>query len=126
MITVGNHYKIHVSRALRAQTDALYRGALEAKPRLGSSDDTVIYELAASTPMPTIVGIFYRAESEVLTSEEHLRATWLELKSSDVAATKARLVALGVREVETPDKARFFFQAPGGQVYRLASFDDAA
>ena len=86
---------------------------------LGSSDDIVLYELAG--PTPTIVGIFYRAESEVLTSEQHLRATWLEIKASDVTATKARLLALGVREVETPDQARSSFRS---QLYRLSSFDN--
>jgi hypothetical protein len=29
-------------------------------------------------------------------------------------------VEFGVKEVEYPDKGRFYFQAPGGQVFRLA------
>jgi hypothetical protein len=29
----------------------------------------------------------------------------------------------GVKEVEYPDKSRFYFQAPGGQVFRLAPED---
>ena len=33
------------------------------------------------------------------------------------------LVEFGVKEVEYPDQSRFYFQAPGGQVFRLASED---
>ena len=33
------------------------------------------------------------------------------------------LVDFGVKEVEYPDKSRFYFQAPGGQVFRLVPED---
>ena len=36
---------------------------------------------------------------------------------------KRRLVNFGVKEVEYPDPARFYFQAPGGQTFRLAPED---
>lgn len=33
------------------------------------------------------------------------------------------LIDFGVKEVEYPDKIRFYIQAPGGQVFRLAPED---
>jgi hypothetical protein len=47
----------------------------------------------------------------------------MELKVDDPAAWKTKLLAFGVRPVEFPDLTRFFFQAPGGQVFRLAPLD---
>jgi hypothetical protein len=48
---------------------------------------------------------------------------WMELKVADPEALKARLLTFGVQEVEFPDPTRFFFQAPGGQVFRVAPLD---
>lgn len=52
-----------------------------------------------------------------------MKAAWLEIKAKDVEAMKRRLVEFGVKEVDYPDKTRFFFQAPSGQVFRLAPVD---
>jgi hypothetical protein len=32
---------------------------------------------------------------------------------------KRKILAFGVKEIETWDKAHLYFQAPGGQVFRL-------
>ena len=45
------------------------------------------------------------------------------IKSKNPEGLKKRLQEFGVREVDYPDKTRFFFQAPGGQVFRLAPLD---
>ena len=50
-------------------------------------------------------------------------AAWMEIKVADPADWKARLQAFGVKEVDYPDPTRFYFQAPGGQVFRLAPLD---
>jgi hypothetical protein len=63
----------------------------------------------------------------LLSEQDYLKATWLELKVRDLADWKARLQSFGVTEVKYDDPSRFqdpyprfFFQAPGGQVFRLA------
>jgi hypothetical protein len=70
-----------------------------------------------------VLGVFYCEETEVLFEADHLKAAWLEIKTRNVEEVKRRLVAFGVKEVDYPDKTRFFFQAPGGQVFRLAPDD---
>jgi len=57
---------------------------------------------------------------EDMTEADYLKATWLEIKVDDPAHWKARLQAFGVKEVNFPDPTRFYFQAPGGPVFRLA------
>lgn len=41
------------------------------------------------------------------------------LKAAEEVA-KRQLIEFGEREFEYPDKSRFYLQAPGGQVFRLA------
>src|SRR5208337_2925062 len=82
-------------------------------------DDLDLYEFEGGF----VLGLFFVDAAETLSGADWLKATWLELKVADPAEWKARLQAFGVREVEFPDPTRFFFQAPGGQVFRLAPLD---
>jgi hypothetical protein len=59
-------------------------------------------------------------ESEFLRSA---RSIWLEIKSDDVAEMTRRILDFGVRKLEIPD-AHLYFQAPGGQCFRLVGVDE--
>ena len=67
-----------------------------------------------------ILGVYYPEKEHVLPEEEHLKGMWLELKIENPAQMKKRLLDFGVKEVVYSDKAHFYFQAPGGQVFRFA------
>jgi catechol 2,3-dioxygenase-like lactoylglutathione lyase family enzyme len=52
------------------------------------------------------------------------RAVWLEIKSDDVDATRQRILESGlVRKLDMPDP-HLYFQAPGGQCWRLVGVDE--
>ena len=53
------------------------------------------------------------------TEEEYEKGIWLELTTTDFEATKKRLTEFGVREVPGGMKEAFFFNMPGGVVFRL-------
>jgi catechol 2,3-dioxygenase-like lactoylglutathione lyase family enzyme len=59
-------------------------------------------------------------ESEFLRSG---KAIYLELKSDDVEETRQRITDFGVTVIDVPDH-HFYFQAPGGQVFRLVGIDE--
>jgi hypothetical protein len=67
-----------------------------------------------------VLGVFFCEPADVLSEEGHLKAAWLEIKTKDVPGVQKRLLEFGVKEVDYVDKSRFYFQAPGGQVFRLA------
>ena len=81
-----------------------------------------------NSPAALFWGLFFSDDpAELLTEQDYLKATWLELKVDDLAQWKERLQRFGVTEIKYDDPsrfaepyARFFFQAPGGQVFRLA------
>ncbi len=69
------------------------------------------------------MGLFFIDDADALSERDHLKATWMELKTDDPRDLEQRLRAFGVNEVDFVDTSRFYFQAPGGQVFRVASPD---
>jgi hypothetical protein len=77
--------------------------------------DTEIFKFANGSG----IGVSYVNPSQALTPEQHLKAIWLEFEVKDEKTTVAKLEAVGIRPFEYFDKAHKYFQAPGGQVFRL-------
>jgi len=58
-------------------------------------------------------------DDTVLSDSDLLKSIWLEIKATNAEDMKRKILAFGVKEIETWDKAHLYFQAPGGQVFRL-------
>jgi len=63
------------------------------------------------------LGVVY--EDSALSMSDRMKSIWLELRADHPEALKRNILAFGIKEIEYFDKARFYFQAPGGQVFRL-------
>jgi hypothetical protein len=115
MAAIGLNHKVHVATGLRAETRSLYGSTLGA---------------TMTSPAPPIdvftfadganIGVFYVEPSEALSPVEMRRALWLEIEVDDPAATSKALAKLGIHPFEYVDKEHEYFQAPGGQTFRLA------
>jgi predicted enzyme related to lactoylglutathione lyase len=70
-------------------------------------------------PNGQIIGI--TPEKEAPSEEEYEHSIWLEIISEDFEATKKRIKEFGAREVTGGMKEAFFFNLPGGAVFRLLS-----
>ena len=116
MASIGNHMKMNVSHRLKEQVRKFYPQVLGCKMLPSPAPDLDLYEFEGGF----VLGVFFCEDAEVLPEQEHLKATWLEIKVADPQEVKQRLLEFGVKEVDYVDKSRFFFQAPGGQVFRLA------
>ena len=121
MVAIGNHMKMTLARELRSKTRAFDATTLGLKVLESPRDDLDLYEFFGGF----VLGIFFTADAaEILPEPDQLKATWLELKVDDPVEWKRRLIDFGVREVDYPDGSnRFYFQAPGGQTFRLAARD---
>jgi catechol 2,3-dioxygenase-like lactoylglutathione lyase family enzyme len=51
------------------------------------------------------------------------RCIWLEIKSDNVEEMTRKILACGARKLEVP-APHLFFQAPGGQCFRLVGIDE--
>jgi hypothetical protein len=119
MTQIGNHLKIVAASHLRDRCRGFYQGLLGCRSLESPRSDLDLYEFEGGF----VLGIFFAEPQETLSEADYLKATWLELKVADPRAVKERLLDFGVKPVDFPDPARFFFQAPGGQVFRLAPLD---
>jgi hypothetical protein len=124
MVTIGNHLKMTVASTLKTKTREFYGRLLGLKSIPSPADNLDLYEF----PGGFVLGVFFFDDrAKLLSEQDYLNATWLELKVDDLLQWKERLQSFGVTEVEYDDPSRFaepyprfFFQAPGGQVFRLA------
>lgn len=63
------------------------------------------------------LGVVY--DDAALSMADRLKSLWLELLTDELRQLKSAIINFGVEELEYWDKDHFYFQAPGGQVFRL-------
>ncbi|HZU13928.1 MAG TPA: hypothetical protein VFB58_13890 [Chloroflexota bacterium] len=61
---------------------------------------------------------------DALTPELARRGAYLELLDADPDGVRERVLAHGATVVDYPGTPYFYFQAPGGQVFRIVPADD--
>ena len=70
-------------------------------------------------PNGQVVGI--TSDDGAPSEADYEKSMWLEVVSSDFDATKKRILDFGAREVQGGLPGAFFFNAPGGAVFRLVN-----
>ena len=111
-VVFGNHSAMRVPRAEKDRIRRFYRDVLGGEiTRAGDQKDDF-----------RLGGGFYIAfmyeEDGFLSEEGFLQSIYLELKADDAEAMREKIVAFGVTVLDVPDP-HLYFQAPGGQVFRL-------
>jgi hypothetical protein len=117
-VIFGNHSSVIVPRGDRDSIRKFYCDVL------GGS----ITQAQADRDFLRLGGNFYIClygdvpdESEFLRTA---RSVWLELKSDNVDEMRRKILESGlVRKLEVPD-SHLYFQAPGGQCWRLVGIDE--
>ena len=119
-IIIGNHLKMHLPYRLRERALRFYTHILGCRKLVDIPYPNLdLYEFQGGF----VLGLFFCDEADTLSEKEQLKATWMEIKTDNPDALKQRLIDFGVQEVEFEDKSRFYFQAPGGQVFRVAPME---
>jgi catechol 2,3-dioxygenase-like lactoylglutathione lyase family enzyme len=127
----SNHSAVRVRRAERDKIRAFYRDVLgctimrefDDKDDIRMGDDFYIAFLYDSgTGVEAERGVTYAAE-DALSDDDFLKAIFLELKADTVEEMRRNIVAFGVNVLDVPDP-HLYFQAPGGQVWRLVGIDE--
>lgn len=130
-LTLGNHAAVRVRRAERDRIRQFYRDVLgcEIVRVLEDKDDVrmggeffIAFLYEGGDGRAVDKGVMYAAE-DVLSDDDFLKAVFLELKTDDVEAMRRKIVAFGVRVIQVPD-THLYFQAPGGQVFRLVALGE--
>ena len=117
---MGNHVKFNVPVALREKSREFYGKICGCKSLPSPIPIMDLWEFEGGF----VAGLFFYDDANVLPEADLLKAAWLEIKTDDYEGMKARLLAFGVKQVEHGEKKHMYFQAPGGQVYRLARTEE--
>ena len=130
-VIFGNHTALRARREDRDRIRAFYRDVLGCT-LMREFDDKDDFRMGDAFHLSFLYGsgrgvavdqgVSYGAE-DALSDEDFLKAIFLELKSDNVDETRRRIVAFGVNVLEVPDP-HLYFQAPGGQVFRLVGIDE--
>jgi len=113
-VSLGANSKIAAPRWERERIQTFYRDVLgcpvDAKPQA---------DLIWLRP-DFYLGVVY--EDPAVGESQLLKAIWLELRAECPEELKERILTFGVTTIDYPrDMEHFYFQAPGGQVFRLVS-----
>lgn len=118
MIAFGNHCSVIVPTQERERIQKFY-GQVLGGEIIQSQEARDFVRLGDAFYI-----ILYGDVSDCSALQRTAQTVWLELKSDDVDGMRRRIVESGlVRELDIPDP-HLYFQAPGGQCWRLVGIDE--
>lgn len=112
-VSLGEHSKLTANPGERDRVRKFYTQVLGC-PATKESEKIDIFRIGTDFSM----GVVY--DDFALSAADGLKSIWLELRTPEPKALKARILEFGIQQVPFWDKEHFYFQAPGGQVFRLA------
>ena len=116
-VILGNHSAIVLPRAEQDRIRRFYRDVLGCEI-IRESDQKDDFRMG-----DFYIGVLYENEGIVLDESSFSKAIYLELKAGNVEEMRQKIVASGVRVLEMQDP-HLYFQAPGGQVFRLVGTNE--
>jgi len=119
---LGNHSAVRVRRAERQRIQQFYRDVLGCviTRELDDKDDI---RMGDDFHIAVLHDAGDGREVDTLGHDDFLKAMFLELKTDNVDEMRRKITAFGVRVLDVPDP-HLYFQAPGGQVWRLVGMDE--
>lgn len=126
----GNHSAVRVRRSERDRIRKFFRDVLGCKitRELADKDDFQIGDdfflafLYDAGGQEVEKGVTYAA-ADPLSDDDFLKAIFLELKADNVEEMRKKITSFGVKVLNVPD-SHLYFQAPGGQVFRLVGTNE--
>lgn len=114
-VVLGNHTAVFAARTEQDRIRKFYGDVLGCKARV-TSDEVDRFQLED-------IHFCFVWQSNALDTADFLKAIYLELKTDSVEEMTKKILAFGVKKLDVPDP-HFYFQAPGGQVFKLVGIDE--
>ena len=113
-ISLGENSKLTVLPSEREQIQIFYREILGCE-MTKTSPGADVFQIGSNF----YLGVVY--DNTALSLTDRMKSIWLELRTDHLEQMKAKILKYGIKELEYRDRDHFYFQAPGGQVFRLIS-----
>lgn len=116
MATLGNNVRSVAPASTREQVRSFYTSAFGCECMTPAEGvDVFVFQGGDG------LGIYFVPDEQALTNSQHRDVgTWIEVRVDDNAAAASKIRDAGGESFEYHDKEHEYFQAPGGQVFRLA------
>jgi hypothetical protein len=113
-VSLGENSKMTVLPSERDRFQTFYRDVLGCK-LIGKSKTVDLVQVGPHF----YIGVSY--DDSALSESELLKSIWLELRTDHPEELKLKILKFGIKEIKYWDTEHFYFQAPGGQVFRLVA-----
>jgi hypothetical protein len=111
-VSLGEHSKLNAQLTDRERIRAFYQGVLGCKLMVLSANlDS--FQLGSTFN----IGIIY--DSAAPSAADVYKGIWLELETDHPEQLKEKILHFGIQGIDYFEKKHFYFQAPGGQVFRI-------
>ena len=123
-VILGNHTATYAARSDQDRIRKFYCDVLGCTP--AETSDSVDHLLLDD------VDLCFVWSDVALPEGNFMKAIYLELKTDNLDAMIEKILAFGVKKLDIPGTGSLYFQAPGGQVFKLVgigeglSLDDEA
>jgi len=118
-VIFGNHSSVIVSRRDRENIGKFYCDVLGGKITMAQEERDFI-----RLGDDFYIAFLYGDVDDISEFLRTAHTVWLEIKSDNVEEMRRKILESGlVRKLEVPDP-HLYFQAPGGQCYRLVGIDE--
>ena len=114
-VMLGNHTAVFAARSEQNRIRKFYCDVLGCKIRM-QNDEVDRFQLDD-------VHFCFVYQNTALYEGSFLKAIYLELQTDNVKEMKQKIFAFGVKKLDVPDP-HLYFQAPGGQVFKLVAIDE--
>jgi len=115
IVILGNHSAVFAARSEQNRIRNFYSDVLGCKTRM-QNDEVDRFQLDD-------FHFCFVYQSAAQDESHFLKAIYLELQTDNVEEMKQKILAFGVKRVDVPDP-HLYFQAPGGQVFKLVGIDE--
>ena len=114
-VIVGNHTAVFAARSEQGRIRRFYCDILGCEVRV-KTDEVDRFQLDD-------VHFCFVYQNTRLDESAFLKAIYLELKTDNTEEMKQTILAFGVKKLAVPDP-HLYFQAPGGQVFKLVGINE--
>lgn len=114
-VILGNHTAVFAARSEQDRIRRFYCDVLGCTVRM-QNDEVDRFQLDD-------VHFCFLWHGTALDESAFLKAMYLELKTDNTEEMKKKILTFGVKKLDVPDP-HLYFQAPGGQVFRLVGINE--
>ncbi|MEQ9422903.1 MAG: hypothetical protein RJQ09_00690 [Cyclobacteriaceae bacterium] len=115
--------KVNHHATLRNEIQTFYKDVLKCE--LVTPDSNVPRDYVQFSNDQRLNIIYFDDDNQILSDDDFMNSIWIKIKVDEFVKRREAVLGSGVKIIaDKPDKGELYFQAPGGQVYRMVDVNN--